>query len=995
MAQTEALVVSISEKGALVVQRNIAAIGTTAKTTDKSVNLMKRSLNTLAVLGIATGLDILIKQMAEFGQEMSTVGAITGALGDEFDALREKAKELGTNTRFSATQAAEGMTFLARAGFKTNEVMAAIGPTLQLAQAGALDLGTAADIASNVLTGFNIAATDAQRVIDVLALSANSANTNVQQLGEAMSYVAPISSSLGVSLEETAAAVEVLSNAGIQASRAGTNLTMVMRLMQSPTDKQRKVLEALNLTQKDVAVTEVGLTGALTNLKKAGISTTQMFAFFGRSAATASVLLRGAEGAIQEFTAANKDAEGTAKGVAEAMDKNLNGAILATKSAFEGLVLAFGDLGAESGLTKGFVGLAKALRLVAENLELTTNLMITFAVAFNAIKYAPFLQGLVATVTQFIALRQAVAGGTAVIIASAQADAMKAASALAVAKAEAKQTAVMLASVRAKQANLLATNALTVSSQFRINLMKQATVLEAQHAVQLKAVAAAQTASATATKAASVSMLSLGKALTAVKGGLAALALNPITIGLVALSAAVAGLLIAFDKMKKMQEEIEAVEERIYKFRLARLQAQVKDIQSKKDATKALEAYVEQLELENHMMGLSSKEKESAIVLTRALEIAKRDLADPEIETITNLLLERDAIRARNEVQKQEQALLAELKKPQEEFNARLALLTSLRDQDLISLQAYNAEKSKMEEDLNNGKPEDKSDENFEAFLQGKRDEIELLKQNSAEQEVSRALTAGRAAKTKDLLPGEREKVELLVAEEQALKAVNTEEEKKQQLLEEILGPQAAYNEQMRLLNEILKENPEHAAKITAKMAEMRTEMMGVEESAITVRDSLDTIWMHGANAIDDFVDGGIITFRGFATAVIADITKIIMKLLVLQAIQGASGGFGSAMINLFGAAKGASFEVGGSGGTDSQLVAFRATPGEQVDVSTPAQQAAQDQGQQQQAASVGVTIINLIDPAEVPAIMAGAAGEQVTLNHISLNGSTVRQAIS
>lgn len=366
---SERLQIRINERGSRTVKRNIDRLGRSAQRAGGGVKLLRAALGALGTISLVMVLRNATKTMASFAQEMSTVRAISGATGETFEQLKMRARELGATTRFSATQAAEGMTFLARAGFDTDAVMASIGPTLQLAQAGALDLGRAADIASNVLTGFNIAATDSQRVIDVMALAANSANTNVEQLGEAMSYVAPVASTLGVSLEETTAAVQTLSDAGIQASRAGTNLTMTMRRLEAPAGEQARIIKELGLSLDDVRVSEVGLTRALTNLREAGISQAQTFRLFGRTAAAASVLLRGSTGKIQEFTAANKEAEGTAAEIARIMDDNLNGAILAAKSAWQELQLAVGDAGAESALTKVFRGLAQLLRDMAANVD--------------------------------------------------------------------------------------------------------------------------------------------------------------------------------------------------------------------------------------------------------------------------------------------------------------------------------------------------------------------------------------------------------------------------------------------------------------------------------------------------------------------------------------------------------------------------------------------------------------------------------------------------
>ena len=169
---------------------------------DAATRVQRLISRTFAFVGLGVGLNSVIRTLANFEQQMSTVKAITGATEAQFRTLRLEAQRLGATTRFSASEAAEGMQFLARAGFDVNQVLASINDTLLLAQAGALDLGSAADIASNILTGFRLSAAEAGRVVDVLALASNSANTNVFQLGEAMKFVAPVAAGLGVSLEE-------------------------------------------------------------------------------------------------------------------------------------------------------------------------------------------------------------------------------------------------------------------------------------------------------------------------------------------------------------------------------------------------------------------------------------------------------------------------------------------------------------------------------------------------------------------------------------------------------------------------------------------------------------------------------------------------------------------------------------------------------------------------------------------------------------------------
>ncbi len=384
MAQ-EPIDVIVRQRGAVTTGRQIAGIGTAASTTNKALRLMQ---GTLLTLGVGIGLAQSIRVIADFSQEMSTVRAITGATTDQFKELRQEAKLLGATTRFSASEASEAMTFLARAGFNVEEVMGAVGGTLDLAQAGALGLGEAADIASNVLTGFRLEVDQTARVVDVLALAANSGNTTVGQLGQAMKFVAPVAAGLGVSLEETAAAATALSDAGLQASLAGTGLRKILSELESPAAKTVRLLQDMGLSSDAVKVSTVGLTTALEVLKDAGVDTGLALELFGDRGGPAFEVLSSSIPKVKELTEALRNADGTARRIATTMDQNLNGALLAARSAAEALVLAFGDLGAESFLTEFFRGLADVLRSVAGNMDVVLDVAKATAIAL-AVLFAP------------------------------------------------------------------------------------------------------------------------------------------------------------------------------------------------------------------------------------------------------------------------------------------------------------------------------------------------------------------------------------------------------------------------------------------------------------------------------------------------------------------------------------------------------------------------------------------------------------------------------
>lgn len=350
-----------------------------------------------ALAPIASGIFIIsgIKILAKFGQAMSTVAAITGATGEEFDELREKAILLGRDTRFSASEAADGMTFLARAGFDANEVLSAIGPTLDLAVAGNLDLARAADIASNVLKGFRLPVSEMTRVLDVMALAANSSNTNVAQLGDALKFVAPVAAGLGLSLEETTAAIGSLSDAGLQASLAGTGLRKVLGELESPSDKTKKIFKELGINFEDTAVSADGLIVALGLLKQSGVDVGDALEVFGQRGGPAFEVMVNAVPAITELRDELKLAAGAGERMADIMDDNLFGALRRVKSAFETLVIRLGDAGAEGALRRIFESLAQGLRNLANNIDAFVNAIegIVFVVAVKQIKLLTLWMG--------------------------------------------------------------------------------------------------------------------------------------------------------------------------------------------------------------------------------------------------------------------------------------------------------------------------------------------------------------------------------------------------------------------------------------------------------------------------------------------------------------------------------------------------------------------------------------------------------------------------
>lgn len=207
--------------------QEIAAKGEKLKTVgDNVTNVGKKFLPvTAGVVGLGTA---AVKTAADFDSAMSKVAAVSGATGSDLEALRDKAREMGEKTKFSASEAAEAMNYMAMAGWKTEDMLSGIEGVMNLAAASGEDLATTSDIVTDALTAFGLTAKDSGHFADILAAASSNANTNVSMMGETFKYCAPIAGALGFSAEDTAEAIGLMANAGIKGSQAGTSLRTIM-----------------------------------------------------------------------------------------------------------------------------------------------------------------------------------------------------------------------------------------------------------------------------------------------------------------------------------------------------------------------------------------------------------------------------------------------------------------------------------------------------------------------------------------------------------------------------------------------------------------------------------------------------------------------------------------------------------------------------------------------------------------------------------------------
>lgn len=315
-----------------------------------SGNIQSAGIAMGAAGGILTaGIGSSIKLAADFESSISRVGALSGATSEDIQRLADTAERLGAKTVFTASQAAEGMQYLSMAGYKIHDMIAAMPGLLDTAAAGQIDLGRAADITSNILTGFGIAAKDTSKVADILTATFTNSNTDLNRLGDTMKYIAPIAKSSGQSLGEMAAVTAMLGNAGIQGSEAGTALRATMIRLAKPPKEAAKVLDQLGVNVADQAGKVLPLSNVVGQFteKTKGLTEAQRLAavstVVGTEAASAFLaLMDTGQPALEKFRTLLKKNGGVAKTIADKQLNNLKGAMEKVNSAMEGAKLSIG-----------------------------------------------------------------------------------------------------------------------------------------------------------------------------------------------------------------------------------------------------------------------------------------------------------------------------------------------------------------------------------------------------------------------------------------------------------------------------------------------------------------------------------------------------------------------------------------------------------------------------------------------------------------------------
>lgn len=348
-------------KAAREAQKNGANISTDMIRATRSVTSFKnkaskaitdtvKKLGVLSVAAVGAFGAFAIKSGMDFEAQMSKVQAISGANAEEMQLLTDKAKEMGAKTKFSATESAQALEYMAMAGWKTDQMVSGLPGIMNLAAASGEDLASVSDIVTDALTGFGLKASDSAHFADVLAKASSSSNTNVALMGETFKYAAPVAGALKYSIEDTAVAIGLMANAGIKGEQAGTSLRGVLTNLASPSDKVSGYLDALGISLADSAGNVKPLSELMVELRKgfSGLTDAQKAEYAagiaGKNALSGFLAIVNASDAdFNNLTQAIANSDGTAQQMADTMNNNLSGQLTLLKSAAEGIGITFYD----------------------------------------------------------------------------------------------------------------------------------------------------------------------------------------------------------------------------------------------------------------------------------------------------------------------------------------------------------------------------------------------------------------------------------------------------------------------------------------------------------------------------------------------------------------------------------------------------------------------------------------------------------------------------
>ena len=373
--------------------QKIGATGEKLQTVGNKISSVGQKL--LPVTGVVTGLGTAaVKTAADFDSAMSRVAAVSGATGSDFDKLRDKAREMGAKTKFSATEAADAMNYMAMAGWKTEDMLSGIEGVMYLAAASGEDLATTSDIVTDALTAFGLTAADSGHFADVLAAASSNANTNVSMMGETFKYCAPVAGALGFSVEDTAEAIGLMGNAGIKASQAGTSMRSIMTNLTGDVKLSGAAIGDVTIATTNADGSMRSLSAILADCRGAFAGMTEAEkannaeALVGKNAMSGFLaLMNAAPEDIAKVSGAVNNCKDAAKNMADTMQDNLEGQLTILKSQLQELAISFGDLlmPAVRSIVSGLQGMVDVLNAMPDGVKRVIMIVALLAAALGPV----------------------------------------------------------------------------------------------------------------------------------------------------------------------------------------------------------------------------------------------------------------------------------------------------------------------------------------------------------------------------------------------------------------------------------------------------------------------------------------------------------------------------------------------------------------------------------------------------------------------------------
>lgn len=321
---------------------------TSVGATMKSVG---RSMSMYVTAPVVAGFGLAAKKSIDFDDSMRKVKATSGATSGEFQQLRDKALEMGAKTKFSASESAEALNYMALAGWDTKDMLGGIDGVMQLAAASGEDLGAVSDIVTDSLTAFGMKAKDSGRFADVLAQTSSKANTDVRGLGEAFKYAAPVAGALGYTVEDTSIAIGLMSNAGIKGEKAGTALRTMFTNLAKPTKAMKNEMEKLGISITDsngkmLPMRDVmgQLRDRFKNLSKDQQASAAATIFGKEAMSGALAVINASDEDYKKLTKSIDNSTGASKRMSDEMEGGIGGSIRKMKSAIESMAISIGDV---------------------------------------------------------------------------------------------------------------------------------------------------------------------------------------------------------------------------------------------------------------------------------------------------------------------------------------------------------------------------------------------------------------------------------------------------------------------------------------------------------------------------------------------------------------------------------------------------------------------------------------------------------------------------